>query len=128
MHMPLLPHHHLITLVTPIQALTTSPTTIPYQRRYRQPDQQTQELLWSILTTFSRIHGSQSHLFPRLLEQCRSVLQLDGSITLSNSLPILGSGAADIIGVVTHSGAGLGTGPVRGSRKHATTGHGDSWL
>lgn len=47
------------------------------------------ELLWGILTTLSRIRGSQSYLFPKLLEQSKSVLGVDCSITVGNFLPDL---------------------------------------
>lgn len=53
------------------------------------PNADARELLWGILTTLSRIRGSQSYLFPRLLEQSKSVLGIDCSITLGNFLPDL---------------------------------------
>lgn len=104
---------------------TTNPTAIPHLQ-----DQQPQELLWSILTTLSRIRGSQSYLFPRLLEQCRPIFGLDGTITLGNYLPVLGSDAVDVTGAVTHTGLGFGSGAVRESQKEAITtpGHGGDWL
>ena len=104
--------------------LATNLTAIPHPQ-----DQQPQELLWSILTTLSRIRGSQSHLFPRLLEQCRPIFGLDGTITLGNYLPVLGSDAADITGAVTHTGPEFGAGVDRESQKEAITtpGHGGDW-
>lgn len=43
------------------------------------------ELLWGILMTLSRIRGSQSHLFPILLEQTGDILGVE-SPTVSRSL------------------------------------------
>ncbi|KAL6238205.1 hypothetical protein BDW75DRAFT_41850 [Aspergillus navahoensis] len=43
------------------------------------------ELLWGILTTLSRIRGSQSYLFPSLLERCRGTLGFDTPTPLSIS-------------------------------------------
>lgn len=45
------------------------------------------ELLWGILNILSKIRGSQSYLFPALLERSSSVLRLDSPTTLSNFLP-----------------------------------------
>jgi hypothetical protein len=50
---------------------------------------QPNELLWGILHTLDRIRGSQSYLFPTLLEQCKSVLGFDCTITMGNYLPPL---------------------------------------
>ncbi|OJJ40715.1 hypothetical protein ASPWEDRAFT_229861 [Aspergillus wentii DTO 134E9] len=47
------------------------------------------ELLWGVLTTLARIRGSESYLFPILLERCKSVLGLDCSLTMGNFLPPL---------------------------------------
>ncbi|KAE8144906.1 fungal-specific transcription factor domain-containing protein [Aspergillus avenaceus] len=47
------------------------------------------ELLWGILSTLSRIRGSQSYLFPALIDQCRGILQLDCSLSMSDFLPPL---------------------------------------
>lgn len=50
-----------------------------------------EDTLWSILKTLARIRGSQSHLLPRLLEHCTPVLRLDGALTISDYLPVLGA-------------------------------------
>ncbi|GAD95641.1 amylase cluster transcriptional regulator AmyR [Paecilomyces variotii No. 5] len=42
------------------------------------------ELLWGMLTTLSKIRGSQSYLFPELLERSRSILGLDTPHTLTD--------------------------------------------
>jgi hypothetical protein len=47
------------------------------------------ELLWGILSTLSRIRGSQSYLFPSLLERSKAVLGFDFSLTMGNYLPPL---------------------------------------
>ncbi|KAL3475635.1 fungal-specific transcription factor domain-containing protein [Aspergillus californicus] len=47
------------------------------------------ELLWGILSTLSRIRGSESYLFPSLLERCKGMLGFDCSLTMSNFLPPL---------------------------------------
>ncbi|KAE8380262.1 fungal-specific transcription factor domain-containing protein [Aspergillus bertholletiae] len=49
------------------------------------------ELLWGILTTLSRIRGSQSYLFPALVEQSRGILSFDCSLSLSDFLPSFGA-------------------------------------
>ncbi|KAL5046790.1 hypothetical protein BDW71DRAFT_59358 [Aspergillus fruticulosus] len=43
------------------------------------------ELLWGILTTLSRIRGSQSYLFPSLLDRCKGTLGFDAPTPLSIS-------------------------------------------
>ncbi|RDW81046.1 putative C6 transcription factor (AmyR) [Aspergillus mulundensis] len=43
------------------------------------------ELLWGILSTLSRIRGSQSYLFPSLLERCKGTLGFDVPTPLSIS-------------------------------------------
>ncbi|KAJ5784675.1 uncharacterized protein N7503_009887 [Penicillium pulvis] len=48
------------------------------------------ELLWGILHTLSQIRGSPSYLFAPLLERCKNVIGLDGSINMGNFLPTLG--------------------------------------
>ena len=48
------------------------------------------ELLWGILHTLSQIRGSPSYLFPSLLERCKSVIELEGTINMGNFLPVLG--------------------------------------
>ncbi|OGM43078.1 amylase cluster transcriptional regulator AmyR [Aspergillus bombycis] len=48
------------------------------------------ELLWGILTTLSRIRGSQSYLFPALVEQSRGILSFDCSLSISDFLPSFG--------------------------------------
>ncbi|KAJ5646313.1 hypothetical protein N7490_002685 [Penicillium lividum] len=48
------------------------------------------ELLWGILHTLSQIRGSPSYLFPPLLERCKSVIGLDGTVNIGNFLPTLG--------------------------------------
>ncbi|KAJ5925382.1 hypothetical protein N7454_008021 [Penicillium verhagenii] len=48
------------------------------------------ELLWGILHTLSQIRGSPSYLFPSLLERCKHVIGLDGTINMGNFLPTLG--------------------------------------
>lgn len=48
------------------------------------------ELLWGILHTLSQIRGSPSYLFAPLLERCKNVIGLDGSINMGNFLPALG--------------------------------------
>ncbi|KAJ5317170.1 hypothetical protein PENANT_c029G11836 [Penicillium antarcticum] len=53
------------------------------------------ELLWGILHTLSQIRGSPSYLFPTLLERCKTVLGLDGTINTGNFLPILGAAVPD---------------------------------
>lgn len=50
---------------------------------------QANELLWGILHALDRIRGSQSYLFPTLLEQCKNVLGFDCTITTGNYLPPL---------------------------------------
>lgn len=50
---------------------------------------QPNELLWGILNTLHGIRGSQSYLFPTLLEQCKNVLGFDCTITIGNFLPPL---------------------------------------
>lgn len=47
------------------------------------------ELLWSLLSTLSRIRGSPSYLFPTLLNRSKSILGLDCSINMSNFLPLI---------------------------------------
>ncbi|KAL2828589.1 fungal-specific transcription factor domain-containing protein [Aspergillus pseudoustus] len=47
------------------------------------------ELLWGILSTLSRIRGSQSYLFPSLLERSKGILGFDCSLTMGNFLPPL---------------------------------------
>ncbi|KAL3490807.1 fungal-specific transcription factor domain-containing protein [Aspergillus germanicus] len=47
------------------------------------------ELLWGILSTLSRIRGSQSYLFPSLLERSKAILGFDCSLTTGNYLPPL---------------------------------------
>ncbi|KAL2821867.1 fungal-specific transcription factor domain-containing protein [Aspergillus granulosus] len=47
------------------------------------------ELLWGILSTLSRIRGSQSYLFPSLLERSKGILTVDCSLTIGNFLPPL---------------------------------------
>ncbi|KAL4803697.1 fungal-specific transcription factor domain-containing protein [Aspergillus unguis] len=47
------------------------------------------ELLWGILSTLSRIRGSQSYLFPTLLERCKGTLDFDCQISISDFLPPL---------------------------------------
>ncbi|KKK17886.1 hypothetical protein P175DRAFT_0489378 [Aspergillus ochraceoroseus IBT 24754] len=47
------------------------------------------ELLWGMLSTLSRIRGSQSYLFPSLLERCKGIVGLDCSFSMSNFLPPL---------------------------------------
>ncbi|KAL1969257.1 hypothetical protein VTN77DRAFT_9449 [Rasamsonia byssochlamydoides] len=44
------------------------------------------DLLWGILNILSRIRGSQSYLFPALLQRSSSVFGLDSPATLTNSL------------------------------------------
>lgn len=70
-------------------ALTNLTTPISQPSKSPIPNTDSRELLWGILTTLSRIRGSQSYLFPRLLEQSKSVLGIDCSITLGNFLPDL---------------------------------------
>jgi hypothetical protein len=53
------------------------------------------ELLWGILHTLSQIRGSPSYLLPTLLERCKTVLGLDGTINTGNFLPILGAAVPD---------------------------------
>ncbi|KAJ6072644.1 hypothetical protein N7467_010729, partial [Penicillium canescens] len=53
------------------------------------------ELLWGILHTLSQIRGSPSYLLPTLLERCKAVLGLDGTINTGNFLPILGAAVPD---------------------------------
>lgn len=53
------------------------------------------ELLWGILHTLSQIRGSPSYLLPSLLERCKTVLGLDGTINTGNFLPILGAAVPD---------------------------------
>ncbi|KJK65437.1 specific transcription factor domain protein [Aspergillus parasiticus SU-1] len=48
------------------------------------------ELLWGILTTLSRIRGSQSYLFPALVEQSRGIISFDCSLSISDFLPSFG--------------------------------------
>ncbi|KAL1868162.1 hypothetical protein Plec18167_008353 [Paecilomyces lecythidis] len=43
------------------------------------------ELLWGMLSTLSKIRGSQSYLFPELLERSRSILGLDTPHTLNDT-------------------------------------------
>ncbi|KAL4909107.1 hypothetical protein BDW74DRAFT_77666 [Aspergillus multicolor] len=43
------------------------------------------ELLWGILSTLSRIRGSQSYLFPSLLERCKGTIGFDVPTPLSIS-------------------------------------------
>ncbi|KAF7586197.1 hypothetical protein BBP40_009299, partial [Aspergillus hancockii] len=45
------------------------------------------QLLWGILTTLSRIRGSQSYLFPALVEQCRGILSFDCTLSMGDFLP-----------------------------------------
>lgn len=80
----------LFDLGSALTNLTTA-TTTPHSQSPKPPipSADTRELLWGILTTLSRIRGSQSYLFPRLLEQSKSVLGIDCSITLGNFLPDL---------------------------------------
>ncbi|KAE8392005.1 fungal-specific transcription factor domain-containing protein [Aspergillus alliaceus] len=47
------------------------------------------QLLWGILSTLSRIRGSQSYLLPALVEQCRGILSFDCSLSISDFLPPL---------------------------------------
>ncbi|KAJ5266593.1 hypothetical protein N7478_009401 [Penicillium angulare] len=53
------------------------------------------ELLWGILNTLSQIRGSPSYLFPSLLERCKTIIELDGTINMGNFLPVLGEGMPD---------------------------------
>lgn len=75
------------TALTNLTTATTTPGSQPPKPPI--PNTDARELLWGILTTLSRIRGSQSYLFPRLLEQSKSVLGIDCSITLGNFLPDL---------------------------------------
>ncbi|KAL2835121.1 fungal-specific transcription factor domain-containing protein [Aspergillus cavernicola] len=52
------------------------------------------ELLWGILSTLSRIRGSQSYLFPSLLERCKGMLGVECSLSMSNFLPPLPASSA----------------------------------
>ncbi|PYI03367.1 amylase cluster transcriptional regulator AmyR [Aspergillus sclerotiicarbonarius CBS 121057] len=45
------------------------------------------ELLWGILSTLSRIRGSQSYLFPALLERCKGALDFTSPTSMGNFLP-----------------------------------------
>ncbi|KAL5343687.1 fungal-specific transcription factor domain-containing protein [Aspergillus crustosus] len=54
------------------------------------------ELLWGILSTLSRIRGSQSYLFPSLLDRCKGVLNIDSPLSLSNFLPPLPTSTEDL--------------------------------
>ncbi|PYH96812.1 transcription regulator of maltose utilization [Aspergillus ellipticus CBS 707.79] len=45
------------------------------------------ELLWGILTTLSRIRGSQSYLFPSLLERCKGALDFTPPTSMGSFLP-----------------------------------------
>ncbi|PYH34501.1 putative C6 transcription factor (AmyR) [Aspergillus neoniger CBS 115656] len=47
------------------------------------------ELLWGILTTLSRIRGSQSYLFPSLLERCKGAMDFTSPTSMGNFLPPL---------------------------------------
>ncbi|PYI34635.1 hypothetical protein BP00DRAFT_39358 [Aspergillus indologenus CBS 114.80] len=46
------------------------------------------ELLWGILTTLSRIRGSQSHLFPTLLERCKGALDFTSPLSMGEFLAL----------------------------------------
>ncbi|KAL4919931.1 fungal-specific transcription factor domain-containing protein [Aspergillus aurantiobrunneus] len=52
------------------------------------------ELLWGILSTLSRIRGSQSYLFPSLVERCKGTLGFDCPLSLSDFLPPLPTGSS----------------------------------
>ncbi|KAL3464153.1 fungal-specific transcription factor domain-containing protein [Aspergillus heterothallicus] len=52
------------------------------------------KLLWGILSTLSRIRGSQSYLFPSLLERSKGILGFDCSLTMGNFLPPLPSASS----------------------------------
>lgn len=47
------------------------------------------ELLWGIVSTLSRIRGSQSYLLPALLERCQGILSLECLLSTGNFLPPL---------------------------------------
>ncbi|KAL4937205.1 hypothetical protein BDV06DRAFT_78298 [Aspergillus oleicola] len=55
------------------------------------------ELLWGILSTLSRIRGSQSYLFPSLVERCKGMLGFDSSLSLGDFLPPLPASTAETI-------------------------------
>ncbi|KAL4771314.1 fungal-specific transcription factor domain-containing protein [Aspergillus nidulans var. acristatus] len=65
------------------------------------------ELLWGILSTLSRIRGSQSYLFPSLLERCKGTLGFDAPTPLSisdfhqSNPPLLNSAGSSSIGSET---------------------------
>ncbi|KAL4788288.1 fungal-specific transcription factor domain-containing protein [Aspergillus varians] len=47
------------------------------------------ELLWGILLTLSRIRGSQSYLFPSLLERCNGMIGFDCPLSIGDFSPPL---------------------------------------
>ncbi|KAL4887118.1 fungal-specific transcription factor domain-containing protein [Aspergillus karnatakaensis] len=55
------------------------------------------ELLWGILSTLSRIRGSQSYLFPSLLDRCKGMLNFDSPLSLGNFLPPLPTSSSESI-------------------------------
>ncbi|KAF9883780.1 hypothetical protein FE257_002810 [Aspergillus nanangensis] len=52
------------------------------------------DLLWGILSTLSRIRGSQSYLLPALVERCKGILGLDCMLSTADNL-LLAAGPAE---------------------------------
>ncbi|PYH40363.1 putative C6 transcription factor (AmyR) [Aspergillus saccharolyticus JOP 1030-1] len=55
------------------------------------------ELLWGILTTLSRIRGSQSHLFPALIECCKGALDFTCPLSMGDFLALPAPSGLDIV-------------------------------
>lgn len=103
------------TALTNLTTATTTPGSQPPKPPI--PNTDARELLWGILTTLSRIRGSQSYLFPRLLEQSKCILGIDCSITLGNFLPDLAPSPAANAATIESAGT-----PVWANNKR------DSWV
>ncbi|RAL16099.1 putative C6 transcription factor (AmyR) [Aspergillus homomorphus CBS 101889] len=57
-------------------------------RRLSESTIEPRELLWGILTTLSRSRGSQSHLFPTLLERCNGALDFTSPLSMGEFLAL----------------------------------------
>jgi hypothetical protein len=88
-HFPTTNHHQeqkLYDLGTSVADVSRSLST-KAAHRLAESAVDPRQLLWGILTTLSRIRGSQSYLFPALVEQSRGILSFDCTLSMSDFLP-----------------------------------------
>ncbi|KAI9368797.1 fungal-specific transcription factor domain-containing protein [Aspergillus egyptiacus] len=81
------------------------------------------ELLWGILSALSRIRGSQSYLFPPLLERCKNTIGFDGPLSMGNFLPALPASSSSSSSEPMPSWPTSAPDDKSGSRNRITTSH-----